>query len=483
MYWTSGSYIIKAYLNGTEKEIVLKDKLSATSTIVVHYASQLLFYATESAIKVMSLNRRYNFPIIQSHGIRDIALHPANGMMFWSSNRGIEVAAVDGTRHRLLLRFTTDPLLDLTLDSEGKRLYWRIREAAPHTIESMAIDGTDRKRVRTVSQYYNGGLAILGETMFISKGVTYTECSVGKVDLSSPYSSQSIGPRFRRHFRTIAAYSSAYNARGFQSRSSCNNLTVPCDYVCIPTPSIHRCACWDGFNFINGTKCSIPLSCFIDHDCNDRGTCSNRVCECNDDYTGPKCETKIDIDECLSNPCLNGGNCSTPQVEMFSCDCLAGYTGDTCESDIDECASSPCRNGASCYTSQVDMFSCDCLAGYTGDNCEIAPNTCHSDPCLNGGSCRNRLNAYHCQCVNGFSGDVCEKQSKEGSCVFIIAGAAGGGVTIGLVIVPCVLVHMARLFSTYRSGSPAVSSGEDPAITECQQFCLLLTSRLGLSFV
>ncbi|KAI0222014.1 Cubilin, partial [Lamellibrachia satsuma] len=141
-----------------------------------------------------------------------------------------------------------------------------------------------------------------------------------------------------------------------------------------------------------------------------------------------------DIDNCLSNPCQNGGTCSAPRVAFFSCDCVAGYTGYTCESDIDECASNPCHNGARCSTSQVDMFSCDCLAGYSGHNCEMDLDTCRSHPCQNAATCRSLIDAFQCACVAGFTGDVCEKESKESSSIFIIAGAAGGGVLIGVVI-------------------------------------------------
>ena len=44
---------------------------------------------------------------------------------------------------------------------------------------------------------------------------------------------------------------------------------------------------------------------------------------------------------------------------------------------------------------------------------------------------------------------------------------------------PCVLVHMARLFSAYRSGSPAASSGEDTAITECQHQMFVVDRSAG----
>ena len=38
----------------------------------------------------------------------------------------------------------------------------------------------------------------------------------------------------------------------------------------------------------------------------------------------------VDIDECASRPCQNGGNC-TDIVNGHTCDCVAGYDGANCE--------------------------------------------------------------------------------------------------------------------------------------------------------
>ena len=39
-----------------------------------------------------------------------------------------------------------------------------------------------------------------------------------------------------------------------------------------------------------------------------------------------------DILECLSNPCLNGGICSEPQLDMYECNCTnTGYQGQNCQ--------------------------------------------------------------------------------------------------------------------------------------------------------
>ena len=45
-------------------------------------------------------------------------------------------------------------------------------------------------------------------------------------------------------------------------------------------------------------------------------------------------------------------------------------------SDINECVSSPCANGASCLD-LVNMFSCSCVAGYTGVVCQTSEDGIH----------------------------------------------------------------------------------------------------------
>ena len=37
-----------------------------------------------------------------------------------------------------------------------------------------------------------------------------------------------------------------------------------------------------------------------------------------------------DIDECVNHGCCNGGSC-VDGVNSYSCNCVAGYTGDHCE--------------------------------------------------------------------------------------------------------------------------------------------------------
>ncbi|XP_071481004.1 uncharacterized protein [Diadema antillarum] len=98
----------------------------------------------------------------------------------------------------------------------------------------------------------------------------------------------------------------------------------------------------------------------------------------------------IDIDECSSGPCTNGGTC-TDDINGYLCSCVIGFEGITCEIDVDECDSAPCENGGVCrsvepVTCAIDESLCDvreecsdeeicvCKAGYAKN----ADNECEA---------------------------------------------------------------------------------------------------------
>ena len=45
------------------------------------------------------------------------------------------------------------------------------------------------------------------------------------------------------------------------------------------------------------------------------------------------------------------------------------FTGKLCDIDIDECASRPCVNGGTCINDK-NGYSCACPFNYAGKNCE-----------------------------------------------------------------------------------------------------------------
>uniref|UniRef100_A0A3P9BQA7 Sushi, nidogen and EGF like domains 1 n=1 Tax=Maylandia zebra TaxID=106582 RepID=A0A3P9BQA7_9CICH len=133
------------------------------------------------------------------------------------------------------------------------------------------------------------------------------------------------------------------------------------------------------------------------------------TCSCLAGFTGRRCQ--IDVNECASQPCQNGGTCKD-QINSFMCQCPPGYTGILCETDIDECKDRPCFNNATCVRG-AGAFTCVCEPGYTGVLCETDIDECESQPCLNGGECIDRVNNFTCTCPAAFTGTLCETASCE----------------------------------------------------------------------
>ncbi|KAI4786074.1 hypothetical protein KUCAC02_037367, partial [Chaenocephalus aceratus] len=91
------------------------------------------------------------------------------------------------------------------------------------------------------------------------------------------------------------------------------------------------------------------------------------ICGVQGDWSQPPiCE---EINECLSQPCLNGGTCGN-QVGSYQCECDEGFSGNRCQTDINECLSGPCEHGGTCED-QPGSYLCHCSQGFKGHNCEI----------------------------------------------------------------------------------------------------------------
>uniref|UniRef100_A0A8C9ADG5 Sushi, nidogen and EGF like domains 1 n=1 Tax=Prolemur simus TaxID=1328070 RepID=A0A8C9ADG5_PROSS len=133
------------------------------------------------------------------------------------------------------------------------------------------------------------------------------------------------------------------------------------------------------------------------------------TCSCLSGFTGRRCH--LDVNECASHPCQNGGTC-THGVNSFSCRCPAGFGGPTCETAQSPCDTQECQNGGQCQAESGSAV-CVCQAGYTGAACEMEVDECSSDPCLNGGSCVDLVGNYTCLCCpEGFMGLDCRDSAS-----------------------------------------------------------------------
>ncbi|XP_004849460.1 protein crumbs homolog 2 isoform X2 [Heterocephalus glaber] len=205
----------------------------------------------------------------------------------------------------------------------------------------------------------------------------------------------------------------------------------PCTHggVCHDQVNGFRCDCADtGYE---GARCEQEVLECASAPCAHNATCLEGLgsfrCLCWPGFSGEWCE--VDEDECEARPCHNGGLClqrSNPALyggaqatlpgafsfrhaAGFLCRCPAGFEGDDCSVDVDECASGPCLNGGRCQD-LPSGFQCHCPDGYTGLKCEEDVSECLSEPCLHGGTCDDTVAGYTCWCPETWGGHDCSVQ-------------------------------------------------------------------------
>ena len=104
----------------------------------------------------------------------------------------------------------------------------------------------------------------------------------------------------------------------------------------------------------------------------------------------------VDIDECASNPCVNGAACAESvsdaalALDGYQCTCVDGYASGNCA-----------------YTEIVAAYTAECAVGFSTDaglaagagNCAVDVDECTSTPCQNSAVCHEQVSAWTCQCA------------------------------------------------------------------------------------
>uniref|UniRef100_A0A8C5I4Y5 Fibrillin-2-like n=1 Tax=Gouania willdenowi TaxID=441366 RepID=A0A8C5I4Y5_GOUWI len=191
----------------------------------------------------------------------------------------------------------------------------------------------------------------------------------------------------------------------------CKHFTNLClNGRCIPTPPSYRCECNMGY------RQDVRLECIGKKHPHTLHHCDTLL---QIDHTGLSSDN---VDECVSNPCINGDCVNTPG--SYLCKCHEGYQGTPTKQaciDIDECIVNGvmCRNGR-CVNTE-GSFQCICNAD-THKEKKFTPSlnlyetrfiscsrplTDHDEcattnMCLNG-MCINEDGSFKCICKPGFA--------------------------------------------------------------------------------
>uniref|UniRef100_A0A3Q3T0A3 Crumbs cell polarity complex component 2 n=1 Tax=Mastacembelus armatus TaxID=205130 RepID=A0A3Q3T0A3_9TELE len=210
--------------------------------------------------------------------------------------------------------------------------------------------------------------------------------------------------------------------------SPCQNGATCHDLI-----GMYSCECLPGFN---GADCEVDINECISDPCQNGADCHDMVnsyadaagyiCQCQPGFAGENCS--VNIDECESEPCQNGGTCED-KINAYTCMCSVGFQGEfctfssllptnseLCEVNIDECASQPCQNGGWCEDARAS-YTCHCPEAepsqlpWGGDHCEMKLYGCVDHECQNGATCHPWLeggkHGHTCLCPNGFYDEQC----------------------------------------------------------------------------
>uniref|UniRef100_A0AAQ5Z5U7 FAT atypical cadherin 1a n=1 Tax=Amphiprion ocellaris TaxID=80972 RepID=A0AAQ5Z5U7_AMPOC len=166
------------------------------------------------------------------------------------------------------------------------------------------------------------------------------------------------------------------------------------------------------------------------------------------------------VESCSSNPCTNGGSCTSLPNGGYFCKCPASFMGTHCEITISPCASNPCLYGGTCVP-RADDFYCQCRGQYSGQRCLSDVDECIKNPCSNGGQCQNTYGSYKCNCSLGFSGQMCELRAAVTNEFVSTSWNIGLEEVIGIVAFVSIIFILVLFFIIIRKKACRSKSKDD----------------------
>lgn len=182
--------------------------------------------------------------------IRDIVLHPAAGLMFWSdwgSRPLIEVAAMDGTQRRALVTENLKFPNGLAIDAQLDRLYFV--DGGTKTLEYVRLDGTGRTRVITQGMRHPFGVDVHASRVY------WSDWDTQRVDVADVTAGGS-GRRALLNGTSDLMDVRVFHRQRIALANPCARMNGGCEHMCLLRPGgVPACVCPVGVRQLDQQRC------------------------------------------------------------------------------------------------------------------------------------------------------------------------------------------------------------------------------------
>lgn len=290
-----------------------------------------------------------------------IAIDICRRKIYWTNSNlrrsSIESYSLTEKAHKIIIETNITQAMGIVVDQYTGRIFWiDDKEGSYYTIESAAMDGTDR--VVIVDALHNVPFELAVDTEYV--------------------------------YWTDITYEAVWKVTKNSTR---DNPTKPTKILSFPTPP-------KGIliktNFLTEHSENPDCKIVIDQ-------IKAKLLEPN--FNEIKKNAVAVIEPPVQKVCMNHGDLN-PRTNK--CICQIGYTGNLCETSI---CHNFCVHGACSITSNGGQAVCDCESGYSGNRCE--KNECQGF-CLNDGECSIEKSQAICLCSSKFTGRHCEIPTNSG---------------------------------------------------------------------
>ncbi|KAJ8043064.1 Low-density lipoprotein receptor-related protein 5 [Holothuria leucospilota] len=241
------AFIGRVNFGGSRIDVVIDDGLQEPLGIAVGYLTGLLYWtdANRSEVSVARLDGRFRKTLVPANtgcvSPKAIILSPNQENVYWTCLGQIETSKADGRDRTVLASNNVSDPRSLALDSETMTLFWT--DAGTLTLESLRLDGSNRKRVFSAPVFSNlSGFTIDSYAYFWANPVGKRLQLVEKNPSSGTFYNLWLNPL--SSIEGIYYYNSAAD---IQEPNTCRLSNGGCQELCFPegckevTPEIVGC--------------------------------------------------------------------------------------------------------------------------------------------------------------------------------------------------------------------------------------------------